>query len=685
MKRFQKVLIANRGEIAVRIARTLREMGIGSVAVFSDADANSPHVAAADEAVRIGPGPSRESYLVTAKILEAATRTGADAVHPGYGFLAENAEFAEACAKAGLVFIGPPVEAIRAMGSKIHAKALMDKAGVPVIPGFSADGMDDATIEKGLAEVGFPALLKASAGGGGKGMRIVREGDRVSDAIAGARREASGAFGDDTLLVERYFDSSRHIEVQIFADAEGNAFHCFERECSIQRRYQKIIEEAPSPAVDEELRARLGDAAVAAAAAIGYRGAGTVEFLLDASGNFYFLEVNTRLQVEHPVTEAISGLDLVRMQVDTAQGLPLGFDPAELVINGHAVEARLYAEDPNNDFLPCTGKISLWLPEDLPGLRYDSGVQEGSEIGVYYDPMLAKIIAHGATRDDARRRLMVALQRLGVAGVQTNRDFLVALLGHEAFADGRIDTHFIANYFPAEQRVASVDSDRLRRHAVVAALFAQEQRAAERCLSGPLPASVPAGWRNNSWRPQDDSYHCGEYCIDVLYRSQGQGAFAVSAAVRAPDEAPLISTLPDRGAELGSTASVISCSTDQDCNLVLELDGVRRSYRVRSNGQTVVVAGNGGVTELLHQPRFDAGKAEAVAGGCVAPMTGLVRSVLVKVGDEVTAGQVLLVLEAMKMEHQLTAHSDGVVTEVRVEDGSMVDPDDVLVIVEAKE
>jgi propionyl-CoA carboxylase alpha chain len=685
MKRFNKVLIANRGEIAVRIARTLAEMGIPSVAVFSDADADAPHVRAADEAVHIGEGPSRESYLVVEKILDAAKRTGADAIHPGYGFLAENAAFAEACAAAGVVFIGPPVNAIQAMGSKIEAKILMEKAGVPVIPGFSAADMDDAAIAAGIEKVGFPALLKASAGGGGKGMRIVREGDPLGEAIAGARREAEGAFGDGTLLVERYFDSSRHIEVQIFADADGRAFHCFERECSIQRRYQKIIEEAPSAAVDEELRERLGAAAVSAAQAIGYRGAGTVEFLLDASGKFYFLEINTRLQVEHPVTEAVTGLDLVRMQVDTAQGLPLSIDPDDLTITGHAIEARLYAEDPAADFLPQTGTVSLWRPADLPGLRYDSGIEEGSVIGVHYDPMLAKIIAYGPTREDARRRLIAALRGLGVAGVQTNRDFLVAVLSHDAFADGRIDTHFIPNHFPAAARATSINEDVACDHSIAAALFAHERRASQRRASGPFRSGIPSGWRNNAWRPQDDSFVIGERRVDVLYRAETGGVFSVCAVMADLDSRLLASSESGRASELGRRAVVVTANLDGDASITLELDGLRRAYRVREHDSTVVVCGPDGTSELTALPRFDGGKAEAVAGGCVAPMTGLVRTVHVKVGQEVEAGQVLLVLEAMKMEHQLTAHTDGVVTEVRVEDGAMVDPDDVLVVVEAKE
>jgi acetyl/propionyl-CoA carboxylase alpha subunit len=377
---------------------------------------------------------------------------GADAVHPGYGFLAENADFAARCADAGLAFIGPPVEAIRRMGSKVEARAIMARAGVPVVPGASGAGLDDAALAREAKRIGLPVLIKASAGGGGKGMRLVREAGALPEALAAARREAARAFGDDTLLIERYFDAPRHVELQIFGDTRGRVVHLFERECSIQRRFQKIIEEAPSVAVDDALRARLGAAAVAAGRAIGYTGAGPVEFLLDRDGQFYFLEVNTRLQVEHPVTEAITGLDLVEWQIRVARGEALPFEQGDVARAGHALEARLYAEDPQADFLPASGRIALWEPTPLPGVRYDSGVEAGTEVTVHYDPLLAKIVAHGATRDEARQRLLDALRRLGVAGVTTNREFLLAVLDHPAFAAGEIDTHFIERHLPAAAR-----------------------------------------------------------------------------------------------------------------------------------------------------------------------------------------------------------------------------------------
>ncbi|MBI5506937.1 MAG: ATP-grasp domain-containing protein [Deltaproteobacteria bacterium] len=661
--RFDKILVANRGEIARRVLRTLREMGIASVAVYSDADENAPHVHEADEAVRIGPPPSRDSYLDMAAVIAAANKVGAQAIHPGYGFLAENAVFAEKCAEAGLTFIGPPVDAIRRMGSKIGAKAIMVEAGVPTIPGFTAAGLSDDLIAAEAVKLGLPVLIKASAGGGGKGMRIVREAGAFTESLAAARREAESSFGDDTLLLERYFDSPRHVEVQIFGDGHGNVIHCFERECSIQRRFQKVIEEAPSPAVDEALRVRMGDAAVAAGKAIGYVGAGTVEFLLDSAGQFYFLEVNTRLQVEHPVTEMVTGLDLVRMQIAAAQGEALAVTQQDLRLTGHAFEARLYAEDASKDFLPATGRVCLWEPAVLPGLRYDSGVETGTEVSVHYDPLLAKIVACGATRDEALDRMISALRRLAVAGLVTNRDFLVSVLAHPAFRAGQLDTHFIDRHLPAASRQANVDTATLHLHAVVAALYDHERR---RGAGGPLPASIPSGWRNNRWRAQDEQFHAGETLLRVNYIAREPGAFDVQVE--------------------GATDMTRALVSDYDgAGLVVELGGVRRRFRVATNGDHVFVHGPAGTTELVRVPRFHLSHAEELAGGCVAPMTGIIRKVNVAVGDQVNEGDVLLVLEAMKMEHQLVTHAHGIVREVRVEVGQMVDPDDVLVIVEGDE
>jgi acetyl-CoA carboxylase biotin carboxylase subunit len=653
-----KVLVANRGEIARRIFRTARRMGMTTVAVYSDADAGAPHAAEADEAVRIGPAASLESYLDVDRVLAAARAVGADAVHPGYGFLAENADFAARCADAGLAFIGPPVEAIRRMGSKVEARAIMARAGVPVVPGASGAGLDDAALAREAKRIGLPVLIKASAGGGGKGMRLVREAGALPEALAAARREAARAFGDDTLLIERYFDAPRHVELQIFGDTRGRVVHLFERECSIQRRFQKIIEEAPSVAVDDALRARMGAAAVAAGRAIGYTGAGTVEFLLDRDGQFYFLEVNTRLQVEHPVTEAITGLDLVEWQIRVARGEALPFEQGDVARAGHALEARLYAEDPQADFLPASGRIALWEPTPLPGVRYDSGVEAGTEVTVHYDPLLAKIVAHGATRDEARQRLLDALRRLGVAGVTTNREFLLAVLDHPAFAAGEIDTHFIERHLPAAARARARDAAVDRVHALVAAIDGHERR---RRAGGPLPASIPSGWRNNRWRPQDVTYRIAGDAIEVRYVASPGGRFAVETA--------------------GSVSQVVVLAADAGA-IDLEVDALRRHFRVAVHGDKVFLHGPLGSAELTEVPRFAPHWSDDTVGGCLAPMPGIVRQVLVAVGDCVEKGAVMVILEAMKMEHPLVAHAPGTVKEVRVEVGQMVDPDAVMVVIE---
>jgi propionyl-CoA carboxylase alpha chain len=662
VRRFEKVLVANRGEIARRVLRTLREMGIASAAVYSDADWSAPFVAEADEAVRLGPAPAAESYLSVDRVLGAARRVGADAVHPGYGFLAENADFAARCAEAGLAFIGPPVDVLRRMGSKIEAKQMMEAAGVPVIPGAPGAGLSDRELAAAARRLGFPVLVKASAGGGGKGMRIVREESALAEAVAAARRESASAFGDDTLLLERYFEAPRHIEVQIVGDGHGHVLHCFERECSVQRRYQKVVEEAPSVAVDPALRHRLGQAAVSAGKAIGYVGAGTVEFLVDAAGAFYFLEVNPRLQVEHPVTEAVTGLDLVRLQILVAQGLPLPVtqeDLQERGIDGHAIEVRLYAEDPDHDFLPATGTVALWDPAPLPGVRVDSGIAAGTEVGVHYDPLLAKIIAHGSTRAESLRRLVGALRRLGVGGVVTNRDFLLAVLTHPAFEAGELDTHFVERHLPPSARRAARDPQADRLHAVATALWACRRRVG----TGPLPASIPPGWRGHRGGGQEVSYRvaAGDL-LSVRYAVERDGSFAVEAG----------------GASFGARIA----NADED-GIDLELDGLRRRVAVDARGLLHFARSSLGATALEEVPRFAASAQEELAGACVAPMPGVVRDVRAAVGDRVAKGAVLLILEAMKMEHELIAHVDGVVAEVRVAVGDMVEHDALLVVVEA--
>jgi acetyl-CoA carboxylase biotin carboxylase subunit len=494
----RRLLVANRGEIALRVIRACRETGIEAVAIFSDPDAGAKHVRAADAAVRVGPGPATQSYLNIGAVIDAARRTGADAIHPGYGFLSENPAFADACDHAGLVFVGPPADAIARMGSKIAARQLMERAGVPVVPGRTASDQTDAGIAAAAEAIGFPVLIKASEGGGGKGMRPAADRAALVDAIPAARREAQSAFGDGTLYVERYIAAPRHIEIQVFADAHGNVVHLFERECSLQRRHQKIVEESPSGAIAPDLRTRMGDAAVAAARAVGYRNAGTIEFLFDANGaggpSFYFLEMNTRLQVEHPVTEAVTGVDLVRAQLAVAAGAMLPWRQDALGQRGHAIECRVYAEDPANGFLPQAGQLLLYREPTAPGIRIDSGVEEGADVPVQYDPMLAKLIAYAETRDAARRRAVAALRDFPILGVRTNVPFLIGLLEHPAFERGDFHTTFVEQHLGELLTPPAEPSEVVR----AAARFVGQAGARPQAASPGSAASDPwgdlAGW-----------------------------------------------------------------------------------------------------------------------------------------------------------------------------------------------
>jgi acetyl-CoA carboxylase biotin carboxylase subunit len=503
MPAVRKVLIANRGEIAVRIIRTCRAMGVGSVAVYSEADADAPHVRLADEAVLIGPAPARESYLVVEKLVAAAAKSGADAIHPGYGFLAENARFAAAVNDAGLTFIGPPPQAIATMGDKVAARALMEKAGVPVVPATPVLPPEPNAFAAAATTLGFPVVIKAAAGGGGKGMRIVRRTDDLPEAVAGAAREATSAFGDGRIYLERYLERPRHVEVQVFADTHGKVVHLGERECSIQRRHQKIVEESPSPAVDAALRAAITDAGVRAAAAVDYVGAGTIEFLLDAQGRFYFLEMNTRLQVEHPVTEWITGLDLVREQILVARGEPLSFGDVatrgqSIGTRGHAIECRLYSEDPAHGFLPATGTVHVLGEPSGAWVRFDSGIAAGSRIGVDYDPLLAKLSTFGATREEARTRMVAALRETVLLGVVTNRDYLLAVVAHPAFAAGATHTEFLAEHFAGWTPPAGHHADT----AAVLAALALAGPTARRDDGGTSEAALPSPWETlGAWRP----------------------------------------------------------------------------------------------------------------------------------------------------------------------------------------
>jgi propionyl-CoA carboxylase alpha chain len=641
------LLVANRGEIAARVFRTARAMGIRTVAVFSDADADAPFVRQADAAVRLPGLTSAETYLRIDRIIDAAKAAGADAVHPGYGFLSENAGFARAVIDAGLVWVGPPPDAIETMGSKLAAKALMQKAGVPTLP-WSTDPAD-------AAAVGFPLLVKASAGGGGRGMRVVRDPAELAAAVDAARGEAASAFGDDTVFLERYVEAPRHVEIQVFADDHGNTASLFERECSIQRRHQKIVEEAPSPAVDSALRERMGAAAVAAARAVDYRGAGTVEFVLDADGEFAFLEMNTRLQVEHPVTELVTGLDLVRLQLLVAAGAPLPPEALLPRLTGHAIEVRLYAEDAEAGYLPSTGRLRAFDFDDR--VRLDSGVETGSVVSPYYDPMLAKVVAFGASRQEAADVLASALRSARLHGVTTNRSLLVGILANDEFRAGGTDTAFLDRHSPVELvRAATVDGA-ARLHAVAAGLAVQARQRANARVWGRLPS----GWRNNPSQPQETGLHgpAGDQVVRYAFARDG------------------LSVDVD-----GASVAVDLHRADQDL-VDMTVDGVRQRFAVAIDGDLVDVDSPLGAASYTVRPRFPDPTAELAAGSLVAPMPGSVVRVLVTEGDTVEVGRQLVVLEAMKMQHPVVAAVAGRVTAVKAAEGQQVDAGTVLVVIEA--
>ncbi|MBL6278717.1 biotin/lipoyl-binding protein [Micromonospora fiedleri] len=650
-----KLLVANRGEIARRIFATCRALGIETVAVHSDADADAPFVAEADQAVRLPGNSSAETYLRIDLILDAARRCGADAVHPGYGFLAENADFATAVADAGLTWVGPPAKAIAAMGDKLAAKTLLAEAGVPMLPSWT--DADQVTA--------FPVLVKASAGGGGRGMRIVRDPAGLAEAVAGARREAASAFGDGTVFIERYVEQGRHVEVQIVGDRHGTVLALGERDCSIQRRHQKIVEEAPA-LLDAEVRARLHRAAVAAGQAVDYVGAGTVEFLLTEEGEFFFLEMNTRLQVEHPVTEAVTGLDLVRLQLLVAEGEPLPLS-ATPPTQGHAIEVRLCAEDPTQGYRPATGTLHRFAvpgvaAEFTPhqGLRLDSGVVDGSVVSVHYDSMLAKLIAWAPTRTEAARALAGALARAELHGVTTNRDLLVRVLRSPEFGATQVDTGFLDRH--PEVLAPLLPPAELPLVALAAALAS----AAARRADAPVLAGLPSGWRNVPAVPQVTRFTSGDGGeIEVRYRLDRTGRLAHwSTTPPEPGEVPAV--------------TLVEASPER---VVLEVAGVRRAYRVHRVGSEVFVDGPDSAARLVESPRFPLPGAALAAGSLLAPLPGAVTRVHVEVGQQVAAGDLLLTLEAMKLEHPVFAPTDGVVTELPVPPGGQVDTGAVLAVV----
>ncbi|MEQ3552016.1 biotin carboxylase N-terminal domain-containing protein [Pseudonocardia nematodicida] len=681
---FDTVLVANRGEIAVRVIRTLRALGVRSVAVYSDPDAGAPHVRAADEAVRIGPAAAAESYLSIDAVLDAARATGAQAIHPGYGFLSENTAFAAACAEAGIRFVGPPASAIEAMGDKIRAKATVAAAGVPVVPGSDGAGLSDADLREIVADIGFPVLLKPSAGGGGKGMREVHAEEQLADAIAGARREARGSFGDDTLLVERLVTTPRHIEIQVLADAHGNVVHLGERECSLQRRHQKIVEEAPSALLTDAQRASMGAAACDAARSVGYTGAGTVEFIVssDRPDQFFFLEMNTRLQVEHPVTEEVTGLDLVELQLRVAAGEPLPIGQDDVVLSGHAVEARVYAEtaavaDGTLMFLPSGGPVLDWTPP--AGVRVDSGIATGTVVGSDYDPMLAKVIARGATRDEALRRLDGALRDTVLLGLDSNIGFLRNLLADDDVRAGRLDTGLIAR-----RGAALVDTE--VPDDVLGAVAGQALLRLEPGTGVVDPFDVPGGWRvgEPAWTVRRLVVG-GDGTVETRVRGRAAG-FELALPGRAD---PHTGTTDDGARPASVTADVplVRCRTAAVAPGVLEHthDGRTRRYRTAHDpGGLLWISRDGRTWSVREQEPLDAARtaAEAAGGPVVSPMPGTVTVVEVGEGETVVTGQKLLVVEAMKMEHVLTAPVDGTVRELRARAGATVAKDAVLAVVE---
>lgn len=657
------ILVANRGEIACRIMRTAKAMGLRAIAVYSEADAHAPHVKMADQAVLIGPAPVGESYLLPEKILEAAKQTGAQAIHPGYGFMSENAEFAKACKKAGLVFIGPEPDAIDLMGDKAKAKRRMIKAGVPCVPGYQGEKQDDKTLIAESKNIGFPIMVKAAAGGGGRGMRLVNDAKSLPDAIKDARSEAANAFGSDVLILEKAIMKPRHVEIQVFADKYGNTIHLGERDCSVQRRHQKVLEEAPCPVMTDDLRAAMGAAAVKAAKDINYVGAGTVEFMLDASGGFFFLEMNTRLQVEHPVTEMVTGLDLVEMQIRAARGEGLDLKQDDISLNGHAIEARLYAEDPSANFLPATGPIHLWKPANGDGIRIDSGIESGGEVSPFYDPLIAKVIAHGSSREDARRKLINALKETSLFGLTTNKSVLIDALSHVEFAKGEATTTFIGENFGTAALAAEPNA---KTEAAIAAVL-QYELARDAAMANSLDVA----------------------CRLINWSSASKITTPFAYLDSETEMASAVTPLNDRTYDVAvgdETLSVCVLNRDHHSAKISVNDQRTQVFFYAPSRETIEISIDGIEHTLTNQNEIYASTEDVGgAGAIVAPMHGALLEVLVKTGDEVAKGQRLAILEAMKMQHEILADINGVVSAINVEAGTQIAADTLMIEIENQE
>jgi len=657
-KNIQKILIANRGEIACRVIRTAQQMGIQCVAVYSDADQNSQHVKLADEAWYIGNSPAAESYLRADKILQVAKDSNSDAVHPGYGFLSENAAFAKSCADNNIIFIGPPTDAIEAMGSKSEAKNIMTLANVPLVEGYHGDNQDEILLNQEADKIGYPVLIKATAGGGGKGMRVVETSEEFLSSLKSCKREALSSFADDKVLIEKYLTKPRHVEIQVFADNFGNAVHLFERDCSIQRRHQKVIEEAPAPGLSQFTRNAMGQVAIQAAKAINYSGAGTVEFLYDEDGSFYFMEMNTRLQVEHPVTEKITGLDLVEWQIIVANNQPLPLTQEQLTFNGHAFEARIYAEDPNNDFLPVTGKIDyLGLPNLNNNVRVDSGVVSGDSVSVFYDPMIAKLIVWDKDRNSALARLRGALSEFHVAGLTTNIEFLHQLASHESFINADLETHFLNKHGDELCNLTNEVNDSVIAAVALSVMLEQSSQSVDQPIGKAIDNLTSPWFDSTGWRLNEDNHHI----IEMIHN---EVTITVVAHFR---EVGFVF-------EISGKEYLVSGTLSNDRHhLSLDIDGLKSRVVISKKENDIVIFKNAMSWSFHIKDNRQSVVEHEESSNLTAPMPGTVIDVLVEVGQEIEKGQSIVIMEAMKMEHTIKAHKAIIITEILYAVGDLVE------------